>query len=114
MPTAKRATPVELDEELPFLTARQMEALTWVVRFWRAHRYGPTQREIAAGMGASSRTATAAPFVDPLVAKGYLEKTSAPSRNLKPTRRAIEKLIFEGVLGKQDDDEQPDLFRPQA
>ena len=86
-----------LTQELPHLTLRQLNALAWVCRFWIAHRHGPTQREIASGLGASARTATAAPFVDPLVAKGYLERTAATSRNIKPTPRAVEKLRFEGI-----------------
>ncbi len=84
-------------QELPHLTQRQLDALVWVCRFWAVHRHGPTQREIASGLGASSRTATAAPFVDPLVAKGYLERTSAPSRNIRPTNAAFEKMRLAGL-----------------
>lgn len=79
------------------MTPRQLDALAWVCRFWALRRHGPTQREIASGLGASTRTATAAPFVDPLVAKGYLERTAAASRNIKPTPRAAEKLRLEGI-----------------
>jgi SOS-response transcriptional repressor LexA len=79
-------------EELPHLTQRQLEALAWVCEYWAAHRHGPTQREIAMGLGASTRTSTAAPFIDPLVAKGYLERTAAASRNVRPTVKAAQKL----------------------
>jgi SOS-response transcriptional repressor LexA len=87
----------EVLKELPYLTRRQLDTLAWIWRYWVAHSHAPTQREIAAAMGASSRTATAAPFIDPLVAKGYLLKTSAASRNLTITAQAIAKLKFEGV-----------------
>ena len=85
-------------EELPHLTPRQLDALAWVYEYWIDHRHGPTQREIAVGLGASARTATAAPFVDPLVVKGYLERTPAASRNIRPTTKAAKKLTLEGRL----------------
>ena len=85
-------------EELPYLTPRQAETLTWICCFWSRHRHGPTQREIARALAASGRTATAVPFVRPLIRKGYLRRTQATSRNLQPTRLATAKLELEGRM----------------
>ncbi|MFC3125124.1 LexA family protein [Pseudoroseomonas globiformis] len=80
---------VSLDE-LPHLTPRQREVLAWICRYWSSQRHAPTQREIAEGMGTSGHTA--APLVEPLLKKGYLQRTEAAVRNLRPTPRAFAKL----------------------
>ncbi len=81
-------------DELPWLTDRQLQTLMWIADFWTANRHAPTHREIAAGLGGSQRTGTAAPFVNPLIAKGYLERTDAGLRNLRLTERAARKVAF--------------------
>ena len=91
----------EVIEELPHLTARQLDVLAWVFGFWVSHQHGPTQREIVAGLGTSTRTSTAAAFVEPLVAKGYLERTQASSRNIRPTPKATRKLTLEGKIERR-------------
>lgn len=88
----------ELLLELPRLTARQTETLAWFFAYWSAHRHAPTQREIARGLGASSRTTTAARLVDPLVRRGYLTRIGSVSRNLRLTEQAVAKLKLEGVF----------------
>jgi SOS-response transcriptional repressor LexA len=89
--------------ELPFLTPRQLGTLTWIYVFWAEHRHGPTQREIAAGLGASVNTTTATPFVKALLAKGYLERTGSSWRNIRPTTLAVEKLKLEGLIPPRPD-----------
>jgi hypothetical protein len=81
----------ELIGELPHLTERQFDALVWVCRYWAVHRHGPTHREVTAGLGGSVVTAA-------LVDKGYLERTAATSRNIRPTATTFEKLKHEGVI----------------
>lgn len=104
---------MELGEELPHVTPRQLDTLAWIVRFWWAHRYAPTHREVATGIGARPGSTAAQRVIDALLDKGYLER-SAPGahRNIRPTSKALEKLKFEGVVKDQEaDNGQPDLFR---
>ncbi len=81
----------EVIEELPHLTGRQLDALAWVCHYWLAHKHGPTHREVTAGLGGAAGTAA-------LVKKGYLERTPATSRNIRPTATTFKKLTLEGVL----------------
>lgn len=75
-------------EELPKLTDRQAQALVYILDFFSENRHAPTHREINRAMGTAATTA--APFVEPLVKKGYLVRNDGVRRNIKPTRRAQE------------------------
>ena len=81
-------------DELPIPTPGQMEALARIDRFCVVHRYGPRQRGLARGTGASSRSATA-PFVDPLIGAGCLERRPRRQRNVRPAAKLIEKLTLQ-------------------
>ena len=98
-----RETPDGLPNELPHLRERQLAVLSWVWRHWVAHRHGPTRRGIATRLSASSRTATAAPFVNPLVAKGHLERTPVARRGIRLTTEAIQKLRLKQTLQSKEE-----------
>ena len=80
---------------LPPLTDKQAECLKFVVEYFAARRYYPTQREVAAAMNLNSSTAES--YFEPLVRKGYLEREPRRRRNIRLTRAAVEKLELMGV-----------------
>ena len=84
-------------EELPALTARQLEALEWIYRYWSEHRHAPTQRELSSGLGAVTQTAS--PWVRVLEERGYVTRWPAKKRrNLRLTEKAVKKLKLEGRI----------------
>ena len=54
-------------------TKKQRELLLFVDRFIKEHGYGPSYREVMAGMGYKS-VSTVAVHIDGLIEKGYLRK----------------------------------------
>lgn len=80
---------------LPPLTDKQAECLKYVVDYFAARRYYPTQREVAAAMSLNSSTAES--YFEPLVRKGYLEREPRRRRNIRLTTAAVEKLELMGV-----------------
>jgi DNA-binding MarR family transcriptional regulator len=82
---------------LPALTERQGRCLLFIFNYYVEHRHFPTHREIAKAMGISSTTA--AMYIDPLVAKGYLKRASGGkvARNLRVTADGLERLRIMGV-----------------
>lgn len=60
---------------------KQRELLTFVENFISGHGYGPSYREIRAGMGYNS-IATVALHIDSLITKGYLAKNPKKARSL--------------------------------
>lgn len=88
-------------DELPALTSRQIDALTEIYRYWEKHRHAPTQRELSAALGAKG--STAAPWVNVLEDKGYvLRSPPRGRRNIRLTRRGVEKLQLEGRIGQNE------------
>jgi len=63
-------------------TKKQRELLNFVDNFISGHGYGPSYREIKAGLGYSS-VATVALHIDNLIIKGYLRKNSNRARSLE-------------------------------
>jgi DNA-binding MarR family transcriptional regulator len=80
---------------LPPLTDKQAECLKYVVDYFLARRYYPTQREVAMAMSLNSSTAES--YFEPLVRKGYLEREPRRRRNIRLTTSAVEKLELMGV-----------------
>lgn len=63
-------------------TKKQRELLLFVDRFIKEHGYGPSYREVMAGMGYKS-VSTVAVHIDGLIAKGYLRKRDNSARSLE-------------------------------
>ena len=63
-------------------TKKQRELLTFVDNFISGHGYGPSYREIRAGLGYNS-VATVALHIDNLIAKGHLRKNNKRARSLE-------------------------------
>ena len=63
-------------------TKKQRELLLFVDRFIKEHGYGPSYREIMAGMGDKS-VSTVAVHIDGLIEKGYLRKRDNSARSLE-------------------------------
>jgi DNA-binding MarR family transcriptional regulator len=82
---------------LPALTDKQGQCLIFIFNYYAEHRHFPTHREIAHAMGSSSTTA--AMYIEPLVAKGYLKRAGKGkvARNLRVTVDGLERLRMLGV-----------------
>jgi len=63
-------------------TKRQKELLDFVADFIGEHGYGPSYREVMAGLGYKS-VSTVAIHIDGLIAKGYLRKRDNSARSLE-------------------------------
>lgn len=63
-------------------TKKQRELLLFVDRFIKEHGYGPSYREVMAGMGYKS-VSTVAVHIDGLIAKGYVRKRDNSARSLE-------------------------------
>ena len=73
----------------PVLTERQAQILSFLQRFQARHLRPPTQAEITAEMGFSSRTATR-DHLRALARKGVLELTPGSSRGIRLLRNAAQ------------------------
>jgi DNA-binding MarR family transcriptional regulator len=82
-------------EALPPLTDRQAQCLRYVLHYFLAHQYYPTQREVAKAMTLQSTTAEM--YLLPLVQKGYLVRGPRGRRNIKLTLAGVQKLELMGV-----------------
>lgn len=79
---------------LPPLTDRQAQCLKFIHDYFVAHRYYPTQREVAEAMKLQSSTAET--YLEPLRRKGYLHKrVRRQRRNIRLTPKARQKLGLE-------------------
>ena len=63
-------------------TKKQRELLTFVENFIAGHGYGPSYREIKAGLGYNS-VATVAKHINNLIARGHLRKKDHSARSLE-------------------------------
>jgi len=91
--------------EMPRLTARQLEILTFLYSYYIKNRFYPTQREIAGGVGLATNNCGA--YIQPLIRKGYLERRSlSRGRNLAFTALGLERLKIEGVLKDKPSEHQ--------
>lgn len=63
-------------------TKKQRELLLFVDRFIKEHGYGPSYREVMAGMGYKS-VSTVAVHIEGLITKGYLRKRDNSARSLE-------------------------------
>jgi DNA-binding MarR family transcriptional regulator len=76
---------------LPPLTDKQAQCLKYIHDYFVAHRYYPTQREVAEAMNLQSSTAET--YLEPLRRKGYLHKRARRQRrNIRLTPKARQKL----------------------
>lgn len=80
---------------LPPLTDKQAECLKYVLDYFLARKYYPTQREVAVAMNLSSSTAES--YLKPLIHKGYLQREPHRRRNIRLTTAAVDKLELMGV-----------------
>lgn len=79
---------------LPPLTDKQAQCLKFIHDYFVAHRYYPTQREVAGAM--SLQSSTAETYLEPLRRKGYLHKrVRRQRRNIRLTPKARQKLGLE-------------------
>jgi DNA-binding MarR family transcriptional regulator len=79
---------------LPPLTDKQATCLKFIHDYFVAHRYYPTQREVAEAMNLQSSTAET--HLEPLRRKGYLHKKARRQRrNIRLTPKARLKLGLE-------------------
>jgi DNA-binding MarR family transcriptional regulator len=90
----------ELPDELPPLSAKQRQVLTYLFKYFMAHRFYPTNREIMQHIGVRGTTAVA--YLSPLEAKGYIERTSSSARNVKISVRGLEYLKFLGSASREE------------
>ena len=63
-------------------TKKQRQLLLWVDGFIKEHGYGPSYREVMAGLGYKS-VSTVAVHIDGLISKGYLHKRDNSARSLE-------------------------------
>ncbi len=63
-------------------TKKQREILTFIENFIAGHGYGPSYREIMAGLGYNS-VATVAKHIENLIARGHLKKQDNSARSLE-------------------------------
>ncbi len=77
-------------------TKKQREMLTFIENFITGHGYGPSYREIRAGMGYNS-VATVAKHVDNLISRGHLRKKDNSARSLELVNSAKEEVAIRGV-----------------
>ncbi len=66
-------------------TKKQKELLVFVENFISGHGYGPSYREIRAGMGYNS-VATVAKHINNLISRGHLRKRDHSARSLEVVR----------------------------
>ncbi|MDI9570419.1 MAG: hypothetical protein QM278_06825 [Pseudomonadota bacterium] len=76
--TIKYDVPDRLNESVTPLSPKQREVLVYLFEYFHDHNYYPTHREIVNHIGVAGTTAAA--YVNPLIAKGYVEKTVAAGR----------------------------------
>jgi DNA-binding MarR family transcriptional regulator len=79
-----------LAEPLPILTEKQARCLSFIYDFFATNRDYPTHREIAEGLDIQSTNVQ--PYLEPLIKKGYLKRKDDSKRNIRLTKRALEKL----------------------
>ena len=91
----------QIPVEMPKLTKLQERTLSMIGTYYFENRYMPTQREIVNALGRKSNTA--APWVQPLIDKGYLKKKLGGRRGLSLTELGIIKLDLMGdpISGQQ-------------
>lgn len=82
-------------------TKKQRELLTFVDNFISGHGYGPSYREIRAGLGYNS-VATVALHIDNLVAKGHLRKNNKRARSLEVVRTSDNDFSAQTVAPSQE------------
>lgn len=63
-------------------TKKQRQLLLWVDGFIKEHGYGPSYREVMAGLGYKS-VSTVAVHIDGLISRGYLHKRDNSARSLE-------------------------------
>lgn len=80
---------------LPPLTKKQGRCLEFILNYFVANRYYPTQREVAEAMEIRSNTAEM--YLQPLEQKGYLHREPNRQRNIRLTAEALERLRLMGV-----------------
>ncbi len=78
------------------LTQRQFECLTYIYKYFMAHRYYPTQKEITEALKIKSNVAVV--FTNPLQRKGYLYVEPGRRRNIRLTTQALKLLEERGVI----------------
>lgn len=83
-------------------TKKQRELLTFVENFISGHGYGPSYREIRAGMGYNS-VATVALHIDNLILKGYLKKGDNKARSLEIADKSVEEKFRSNVVKSSDE-----------
>jgi len=82
-------------------TKKQRELLSFVNNFISGHGYGPSYREIKAGLGYSS-VATVALHIDNLIAKGHLRKNDNKARSLELVASADSGFESEATTASQE------------
>ncbi len=70
-------------------TKKQQQLLEFIEKFVAMHGYGPSYREICAGLGYKS-VATVATHIDNLIARGHLVKKTRSARSLEVVNKATE------------------------
>lgn len=70
-------------------TKKQQELLTFIEKFVATHGYGPSYREICAGLGYKS-VATVAAHINNLIARGHLVKKTRSARSLEVVTKTSE------------------------
>lgn len=86
-----------LAEPLPVLTEKQARCHTYIYNYFARNRDYPTHREIAEGLDIQSTNVQ--PYLEPLVKKGYLKRKENSKRNIRLTKRALDKLELMEVTG---------------
>jgi Mn-dependent DtxR family transcriptional regulator len=80
---------------LPPVTEKQGKCLEFILSYFLANRFYPTQREVALAMGVKSNTAEM--YIQPLESKGYLMREPGRQRNIRLTSDGLERLKLLGV-----------------
>jgi predicted transcriptional regulator len=89
-------------EPLPDLGPKLKQCLIFIAWYFQKHAKYPTQSEIARGIRLSPKTKTASGYVDPLVRKGFLIKsTVGGKRNIRLTQLA-DKILSEEDINNFD------------
>lgn len=70
-------------------TKKQQQLLEFIEKFVAMHGYGPSYREICAGLGYKS-VATVASHIDNLIARGHLVKKTRSARSLEVVSRSVD------------------------
>ena len=84
--------PDQLPDALPPLTPKQQQVLIYLLEYYLANRFYPTNREVMQYLGVKGTTAAA--YINPLQAKGYVQKvvTGGMGRNLRITNQGLDYL----------------------